>query len=791
MHSSTGRWIGFIIISGFVISSQSFAQEQIGSITGNVEDAKTNAPLAGVNVVITQISIGTMTDSLGNFSLSLRPGKYLVRFSLVGYEAVSLEVTIAAEGKTPSLVVMLKATPYVTNEVIISAENYQTSPSLHVIPEKDFEDIPNLFSDVLRSVTILPGVTSNNELTSAYNVRGQNFDANLIYLNGFEVFRPYLVQQGIEENQSVINENMLSDFEFYNGAFPVQFGDKMASVLVVNYKDVQSDGLGGEVNADLLNLGVTLHDKIGSLSWIGGFRYAFPSSFTNVLQTKGSYLPRYTDLQLLGSYVLPDNIKMDLLFITASNSFDLTPANWTGNFAVGAWDNFSQIALQFTGADDYRYDTNLLGLRVAMPLDPRSTLSASLAYYSDREFYNENLSYNVFYSPDGYNPSDSASYLETGHEYADNSLLVDRLELKADFDSDHGDHDTKAGVELVSSLMDNNLDESTYNQPSTIVPYLAQFQQRFSFNWISAYVGETEYLNSEFSTSLGLRALKYYFNGEFLVSPRASISFEPDSSNSLNFGWGYYCQPPYFYETRDKSPEVARSLLSQRAIHYVLKYENKFGNNGSVLAEAFYENLSRLIPYYTNQLELTYGDSNNYVGYTYGFDLQYQAELTEGLDTWIGYDYLNAQNRRADGSTPYQRSLLDQTHTVRIFLQDAMPGLHNSQVHVRLLFGSGYLYHPMVNASNTQPADSYQMVPDYNDVDQYPFYFRVDMGLTYKFAFDKNRVVTLTAEVLNVFDKRNILSYSWYYVTPEFQQPIQVPNLLSTRYFDLGLRVEL
>jgi hypothetical protein len=790
MLVSAGKQAGlnFFILS--IISLQVFAQEKTVVVDGNVEDAKTNSPIAGVNIVVLRTPFGTTTDSLGNFSLILRAGNYQIRFSRIGYEPETRELSVALGAKISLTGIFMEPAPYVASEVTVNANRENNSPSIHSIQEKDLDYIPNLNSDVIRSVTILPGVTSNNELTSAYNVRGQNFDANLIYLDGYEIYRPYLVQQGIEENQSAINENMVEDMQFYNGAFPVEYGDKMSSVLVVNYKGTQNNVLGVEANADLLNLGVTLHDRIGRWNWIAGFRYSYPSSFTSVLQTKGNYLPRYTDFQLLTSYTFPDNTKLDLLFITARNNFNLTPQDWNGDFAVGWYDLFRRVALKFTGADDYRYDSNLLGLKFTIPLNQNSNLSSSFAYYSDREFYNKNLSYGIYYSPDAQSPQDGISFLGTGYDYADNSLKMDRLEIKTEYYSDYGTHSTKAGIALRSSLMDNSLNESTYYIPPSSAPYIAESAQRFTFNSISAYLGENIILNSEIVADLGLRALKYYFNGEFLVSPRASISFHPDSTNSLSFGWGYYYQPPYFYETRDKNESVAKSLRSQRAIHYVTRYESKFRKNSSVMAEIYYKDLTKLLPYsYTNQLELTYGDTNNYNGYAYGFDLQYQGELTERLDTWIGYDYLVARERKA--GEPYQRSLLDQTHTIRIFLQDAMPEIPNSQVHVRLLFGTGYLYHPLVSAPSADSMVSSQMVPDYNQVNGYPFYFRVDMGLTYKIVLGEKRNVVLSAEIFNVFNKRNIVSYSWYIVSPEFQTPVKVPNLLSTRYFNIGVRVEL
>lgn len=790
MHLGLRRQIGLLTVFACIVSSPAFARGKFISISGQVENSQTGAPLAGVNVVVLNTSYGTTTDSLGNFTLYLEPGKYEISVSCVGYKPRQLSINGAAERKSFLPNISLVPEVYTTNEVIVSADRFTTSPSLYAVKAKDLQYVPNLYSDVLRSVTILPGVSSDNELTSTYNVHGQNFNDNLIYLDGFEIYQPYLVQQGIQESMSLINANMVQGFKFYNAAFPVQYGGKMSSVLEVNYRKSEDAGLGGEANANLLNLGVTLHDRIGRLSWIAGFRDAYPSSFTGVLQTKGSYLPRYTDFQFFSSYNFPDKIKMDLLFITARNSFDLTPSDWTGNFQYGSWDNFQRIYLEFKGSDNYRYNTNLAGLKVTSPLNSHSTLSTSIAFYSDREFYNENLASDVYYVPNAYDPQ-AMSYLETDSSFADNSLQMNRFELKASFDSHYTTHDTKAGIELWSSLMRNSLDELASYSSLSGPPSLALADQDFVFNSISAYLGERVRLQPELTAAVGLRALKYYFNEEFLLSPRASVSFQPNPVSSLNFAWGYYYQPPSFYETRNKSATVAKKLLAQRSIQYVLRYQNQFRQHANLMAEIFYEDMTKLIPYsYTNQLELTYGDSNNYEGYAYGLDLEYEGKLSKGLDTWVGYDYLNSQERETGSNPPYQRTLLDQTHTIRIFLQDAMPGLHNSQAHVRLLFGTGYLYHPLVDAPGTSTMSSPQMVPDYNLVEQYPWYYRVDMGLTYRFILGKKENLILTGDVFNVFDNRNVVSYSWYLIPQESPEPVPIPDILSERYFDVGARVD-
>lgn len=152
---------------------------------------------------------------------------------------------------------------------------------------------------MIRSVKILPGVTSNNELSSSYNVRGGNFNENLIYLNGYEIFRPFLIGQGVEESQSIINQNMVNDLQFYGGCFPAKLDDKMSSALEVNYNNNDKEYLNGQVNINLLSTGLTLKSKNGNLNWMGAFRYANPTLFVTKLQTSGKYKPIFMDFQFL------------------------------------------------------------------------------------------------------------------------------------------------------------------------------------------------------------------------------------------------------------------------------------------------------------------------------------------------------------------------------------------------------------------------------------------------------------------------------------------------------------
>ena len=87
-------------------------------------------------------------------------------------------------------------------------------------------------------------------------------DENLIYLNGYEIYRPMLLRQGIEENQSIINPDMVKNLHFSNGAFSALYGDKMSSALDVEYMNDTSKKIGANIRADLMNAGLTLKKRV-------------------------------------------------------------------------------------------------------------------------------------------------------------------------------------------------------------------------------------------------------------------------------------------------------------------------------------------------------------------------------------------------------------------------------------------------------------------------------------------------------------------------------------------------
>lgn len=771
------------------LSLQIIAQENKTLLTGHITSSSTLLPIKDVNVKVEGTSHGTTTDSNGFYSIQINSGNYLLSFSCVGFENHEQLINLYPNKK---MVLNISLAPKVYEIKEISVQGNKTSESITVqeIKGNDLTTMPNLYSDVIRGVKILPGVTSNNELTSAYNVRGGNFDENLIYLNGYEIYRPLLSEQGVEESQSIVNQNMVGDLRFFNGAFPVNFDDKMSSVLEIGYKKNFDTTIHGNLNANLLNMGLTLNKRFGKFNLTGGIRYANPASFANVLQTSGQYRPKFIDFQLFATYDFSKSSRMEIFYLQAYNKFDLTPEDWEGQFQLSRED-IRQITLEYSGNQYYSFNRNIAGISYFGNVTDKLTFNVAFSYYYNKETENKNLSNNIFYSEDAYNPNDNRKYLKTAYEFSDNSLNVNTYVLNAEVAYTVGNHVIKIGAKGKVSEMNSILNELTYETgPDSILnpSYSVKLNQDVKFKSISGFIEDNISFAPNLNATLGVRVLKYYYNDEMLISPRLNMDYQLDEKNRLSFGWGYFYQPPYYYELRDKDLSTLKPLKAQKAIHYILSWENKLNPSSDFLVEVYYKSLKNLIPYYIDQLKLVYSDKNNYAGYAFGVDLQYRGELVKGITSWIGYSYLDTKEKNITNNSGYKRRLLDQTHTIRIYLQDRVKRRNNFQSHVVFNLGSGFLYHPQKTIQD--PATGlYTMTPDYDQVRTILFYFRVDMGLTFRFDLGKSYELTVIPEVYNVFNKYNIATYSWHHVLPETEQPIPIANVYSKRFFNIGINL--
>jgi hypothetical protein len=642
---------------------------------------------------------------------------------------------------------------------------------------------------VLRAIKILPGVTSNNELSSAYNVRGGNYDENLIYLNGYQIYRPYLLRIGVEENQSLVNPDLTNSVNFYSGGFPARFGDRMSSVLEVKYGGDQSGEFRGVVRGDLFNFGIALHDATDNVSWSFGARYANPENFLNKLQTSGDYRPSYSDFQILLNYQPNDRRRLELLLLYANNKFDFTPQLWKGNFKFGQYD-VRGVDIDYSGSQQYTFQTGLLGLKWEQQFSSQTQLFLTVAGFLSREDEDRNLTGDIYYVSNALEPWQERQYLNTRFESVDNQLELSNYDIGAGIIIQLDKHRLQTGISLKSNQVKNNLDEKfeESSENNLLEPVHLLYQNWvLNFNQVEWY-GEDQFNpGNKIQINAGMRFLFYEYTNEKLFSPRFSLHYFPNEKHILYARWGFYYQPPYFYELRNLLEVESAQVSAQQSIHYILGWEHQLKTSLDLQIELYYKKLNRLIPYYLEDLQLIYAGTNQNEGYSQGIDILIKGEIIEGLNSWIGYSYLNTKERPIAGGD-YRRRLLDQTHTLRFFVQDKIPKFPFLQFHTRIIYGSGYRYYPRIVVEDSQSDEKYIKI-DFSRTLPYPYYGRVDMGLSTLLNTGKRPEVMIKLELLNAFNNFNVLGYTWIQVFDDIQGAVPVPRILTKRFLNLGVEV--
>ncbi len=265
----------------------------------------------------------TSSDS-GTFRMSVPADKpFALVFSYTGYKILQQNFILNDKEEEHVVIRMERSVSNLQN-ITVTNESERKEAGLIRINPKDAINIPTPVGGIESLIKVYVG--SNNELTSQYSVRGGNYDENLIYVNDYEIFRPYLVSNAQQEGLSFINPEMTRNVNFYNGGFQAKYGDKISSVLDIQYK--KPDKFGGSVYISLLEQGLELEggSKNNKFSYIVGARNR---SFTNLLssqEVKGDYIPSSSDIQGLFSYQLDQKNSLELFTVYSQTSFNLIPS---------------------------------------------------------------------------------------------------------------------------------------------------------------------------------------------------------------------------------------------------------------------------------------------------------------------------------------------------------------------------------------------------------------------------------------------------------------------------------
>jgi hypothetical protein len=828
-----------LVLSLFFFTAS--AQKKIAFISGQVTD-ENEKPLANVSVTVLGKKAGIITNDSGFFRIKVTSTKPLALiFSYTGYAEMQKNFYLS-ENEEEKITVQLQRGSKTLQTVTIGTAKERTEIGLIKINPKNALVLPSSVGGIEGLIKILVG--SNNELTSQYSVRGGNYDENLVYINDFEIFRPYLVRSGQQEGLSFINPEMTKNVNFYNGGFQAKYGDKMSSVLDIQYKkphlpdsSANAKRFGGSAYISLLEQGIYLEgiNKDGRATYMISVRNKSNRNLLNSQETSGYYYPASTDVQASVTYKLNNKWQLEMLGIASATKFTLIPESVQKTSAVFTPMFTANLGLDivFDGREEDNYTSSLIGLTAIQQVSNKVRLKWMLNRYGNQE--NENFdigSAYLFGERDFDNASSTygqiVNPLGAGfyRNYGRNELNIAIYNAALKGSIDYGKHFIQFGNSIQQQKMADKLYEWEYQDSAAYsLPVNTDSLKKFvnsaadlSVQTYSGFVQDNiNFTNSKADIFLqaGLRYNYNTLNKEFLLSPRAEVSVKPRWKKDVvfKFAAGIYDQPPFYRELRRYDGTLNTNILSQKSYQFVAGMDYNFATTRRpfrITTEAYYKNIKDLIPYDIDNLKIRYSGENNAKAYAYGLETRLYSELVKDAESWLSvglmstkeniendyyYNYLNKDGEVIGPTTPdkvpvdsvkedvgWVRRPTDRLLTVGLFLQDYLSTNKNFRVHLNIIYGSNMPFNIPDN-------------PKYRNALIIDPYIRVDIGFS-ALLYEKNKArshspfrafdnIWASFEVYNLIDRPNTISYQ---TIKDFSNTVySIPNRLTPRLINFKI----
>ena len=779
----------FIIILVLLMSTLTAAADDF-TLKGKVIDEDGHA-LELVTISCAAQGKLTMTNLKGEFSIGLSTAdSVVVKFSMVGY-GVRKRVFKRPKGKMTVQIVMHPAATL--SEVTVTQRRRQTSQT-EQLDTKHLKQTPSTTGNAVEEmIQQQAGVSSHNELSSQYNVRGGSFDENSVYINQIEVYRPLLISSGQQEGLSVINPNMVEKIGFSTGGYEAKYGDKMSSVLDITYRRIK----GFEANATASLLGASGFIGYGNsrFSMSHGIRYKTNRYLLNTLETTGEYKPNFLDYQTYISYTPNKRWNIDFIGNIADNHYNFTPKDRETSFGTLA--EAKQFKVYFDGQEKDRFNT-LFG---ALGITRRITDSTSVKFLTSAFHTKERETYDIA-GQYWLNDTQTQESLGVGTymEHARNYLSADVINFKLIVRHQTRRHDIEAGISYKTEHIKEQSreyemrDSSGYSIPHSAdklnLIYTLNAKNDIRSNRIEAYIQDVYRWakgDNYFTLNYGVRIANWSYNKETTVSPRASLAIVPafDSDLTFRFATGLYYQAPFYKEMRDTTTvngittaTLNSRIKSQQSIHFIAAADYRFrmlNRPFKFTAEAYYKALNNLIPYNVQNMKITYCGENLTKGYATGIDLKLYGEFVPGTDSWLTLSLMSTRQKFNNQWIPLPT---DQRWAMNLHFTDYFPGTERWKMTLRLAFADGLPFGAPHRGLEQQQFRA-------------PAYKRADIGMSYCALKNAKGIkgIWLGIDCLNLFGISNVSSYYW--VTDVTNTQWAVPNFLTNRQINGKITIEL
>ena len=807
-------------------SSATTLKAQTATITGVVFD-ENQTPLPNVNIA--SKNQGTFSDVNGFYILEIiADQETTITFSHLGNEKLILKDLILNTNENYEFNPVLKNKAILIAEVVVTPVGSRYAKGITTISSDMVRNIPGPNAGAENILKLLPGVSSNNELSTQYMVRGGNFDENLVYVNDIEIYRPFLIRSGQQEGLSFINSDMIGNLQFSAGGFQAKYGDKLSSVLDISYKTAVDFGL--KVTATRLGTSTTLESvsKNKKLSSLTSVRSRDNSLFVNSQNSNGNYDPSFFDIQQYTTYIFSNKLRLSYLGNISINNYRNQPFTRQTNF--GTLNDIKTLTVHYAGSEKNQYRTHLNALKAEYQLNERTTLKLISSLYFNREQeYSDVISqYRLSEVNDGLeveSPGEPTPIngLATQYNRARNDLDAKIFNLEHKGSYSKGGKVISWGLKLEHTDIRDQIRESEFidslgymvrppnsgynrNEPeipfeAPLVPYEGIIARNsVNTNKLSGFVQysqRTEWHEHNIYYNLGARVSHWTVNAKNLrsdshtiFSPRAQFSIKPNWTKDMLFrlSGGVYQQPPLYRELRDYNGTVHPEVEAQKSYHLVYgnQYSFKLWQRPFTLnAEAYWKKMTHVNPYTLEDVRIRYAAQNNAKAYAYGAELRLNGAFVPGTESWFSLGYLKTEeniNERGYISRP-----TDQRLKVGILFQDYMPEVPDLKMYLNLVYNTGL---PGGSPSYTDPYLYQNRLKDYK---------RADLGISYIFvgankSNDKNSFLRVFKdlsggfEIFNLFNNQNSITNTWVRDLINEQQ-FAVPNFMTGRV--LNIKIEM
>ncbi len=797
------------------------ALAQTATINGVILD-EFNQPIDAVN--IKSGDLGTQTNNNGFFSLKIPANTDVtVVFSHVSFKNVEATFNLK-KGEIFEFNPVMKQDAVQISTVVLNGKKRKDVEGIVTIAPDALIKIPGAQAGVENLLKTLPGVSSNNELSTQYSVRGGNYDENLIYVNGIEVYRPFLIRSGQQEGLSFVNSDLVSNIEFSAGGFQAKYGDKLSSVLDITYKKPTEFGVAANLSLLGGSLAVETASNDSKFTGIVGLRYRDNSLLVDAQETETNFNPTFADLQSYFTYRFTDKFELSFLGNASLNKYNYIPLTRQTNF--GTLDNPLALVVRYEGQEKDQYQTLFGALSANYKVNDDLDLSLVTSTYhtTEEEYFDILAQYalgevNSNIGDDNFGEVEFAEGIgsQLNHGRNDLDALISTIEAKGTYTKN--ENEFKFSIKYTNEDIRDRLVEwevidsagFSINPPSSDAfneqpyePYqgpLEAYQNVRAtnstvINRLQAYVQWS--LRSKIGEhdvwyNAGVRshswtvddALTNQSVSQSVISPRAQFAIKPNWDKDMLFriSGGLYYQPPFYRELRDRFGVVNTDVKAQKSVHLVVGNDYSFkiwDRPFKLTSEAYYKKLTDVNPYTLENVRIRYRANNNAEAFAYGLDLRLNGEFVPGTESWFSFGYLKTEENINDRG--YIPRPTDQRLKFAALFQDYVPNIPSMKMYLNLVYNTGL---PGGSPSYADPYVYQNRLPDYKRADVGLQFVLVDKDKQFNSGWKKPfKELSFGFEIFNVFNVQNSITNTWVRDVYSKRQ-YAIPNYLTPRVFNV------